>query len=154
MAIDKVKIYFKQYNIDKNIIEFDISTATVELAAKALGCAPNSIAKSLAFLVDNKPILIVTSGNARIDNSKYKKQFLTKATMLKADEVERYVGHSIGGVCPFGINKDVLVYLDESLKNLDIVYPACGSSNSAIKLTRAELERYSKYLAWIDVCKL
>ncbi len=153
MAIDKVKNFFNQYNIANRIIELKESSATVELASQALGCNTNDIAKSLAFIVDKKPVLIITSGDARIDNLKYKNQFKTKAIMLKGDDVEKKIGHAIGGVCPFGINNDVIVYLDESLKNLKYVYPACGSSNSAIKLSISELEKYSKYHNWINVTK-
>lgn len=153
MAIEKVKQYLAQYDIADKIQEFDVSSATVELAAKALDCEPCRIAKSLSFMVDGKPILIVTAGDARIDNPKYKAQFSTKAKMLKADEVTELIGHSVGGVCPFGINEGVTVYLDESLKRFATVFPACGSSNSAIEMTIEELEKYSGYKAWIDVCK-
>lgn len=153
MAIDKVKNFFNQYNIANRIIELKESSATVELASQALGCNTNDIAKSLAFIVDKKPVLIITSGDARIDNLKYKNQFKTKAIMLKGDDVEKKIGHAIGGVCPFGINNDVIVYLDESLKDLKYVYAACGSSNSAIKLSISELEKYSKYHNWINVTK-
>lgn len=153
MSIDKVKAYFKHYGMESRILEFDESSATVELAAHAVGCEPARIAKTLSFWVDEQPILIIAAGDAKIDNPKYKAKFAKKAKMLGFDEVESVIGHGIGGVCPFGINEGVVVYLDKSLKRFDIVYPACGSSNSAIGLTIAELEQYSNYSEWIDVCK-
>ena len=153
MAIEKVKAYFEQFGISAKIREFDVSIATVELAAKALGCEPCRIAKTLSFMVDGKAILIVAAGDVKIDNPKYKAQFGTKAKMLKPDEAVELIGHAVGGVCPFGINEDVTVYLDKSLQRFQTVYPACGSSNSAIELTIAELEKYSNYNAWVDVCK-
>lgn len=153
MAINKVREYFKKYKIDNRILEFDVSSATVELAAKALGCEPAHIAKSLSFDVNGSTILIITAGDMKIDNAKYKQEFNTKAKMLKFEEVEPRVGHAVGGVCPFAINDDVKVYLDESLKQFEYVYPACGSSNSAIKLTVNELEKYSNYIKWVDVTK-
>ena len=136
------------------ILEFDVSSATVELAAAALGCEPERIAKSLSFLVDDGAVLVVTAGDARIDNPKYKAQFGTKAKMLSPVQVESLVGHAVGGVCPFGINPGVKVYLDVSLKRFETIFPACGSSNSAIELSLEEMEKYSGYLEWIDVCKL
>lgn len=154
MAIERVKEFFKQYDMDKNIKEFDVSSATVELAAKALGCAPERIAKTLSFSVDDKPILIVMAGDAKVDNHKYKEYFGKKAKMLSQDEVESKVGHAVGGVCPFGINDGITVYLDESLKRFETVFPACGSTNSAIELTIDEMERFSGYKEWINVCKL
>jgi len=153
MAIEKVKEYFKEYEMADKILEFDVSSATVELAAQAVGCEPKRIAKTLSFKVDGKAILIVVAGDAKIDNSKYKAQFSTKAKMLTPDEVIDFTGHAVGGVCPFGINDGVTVYLDESLKRFKTVFPACGSSNSAIELTIEELEKYSSYSSWIDVCK-
>ncbi|NLK20728.1 MAG: YbaK/EbsC family protein [Epulopiscium sp.] len=153
MAIKKVKEYFKQWNMESRILEFDVSSATVELASKAVGCEPKRIAKTLSFMVDGKPILIVVAGDAKIDNPKYKIQFKSKAKMLSIDEVADLVGHQVGGVCPFCINEGVAVYLDKSLKRFDTVFPACGSSNSAIKLTIEELEKHSGYSSWIDVCK-
>ena len=153
MAIDKVKEYFKQFGIDHKIREFEVSSATVELAAQALGCEGKRIAKSLSFLVDDKAILIIAAGDAKIDNPKYKAMFNTKAKMLSYDQVEEYIGHAVGGVCPFAIPDTVTVYLDESLKRFDTVFPACGSSNSAIELTIPELEKYSNYTSWVDVCK-
>lgn len=153
MSIDKVKEYFRKYNIADRIQEFDVSSATVELAAMALNCEPKRIAKTLSFLVNGQAILIVTAGDGKIDNAKYKAKFNVKAKMLNPDEVVEFIGHAVGGVCPFGINEGVAVYLDESLKRFETVYPACGSSNSAIELTIPELERYSNYVEWVDVCK-
>ena len=153
MSVEKVKSYFKQYGIDDRIQEFDVSSATVELASKALNCKPCRIAKTLSFMVDGSLILIVTAGDMKIDNPRYKAQFGTKAKMLKPDEVTQLIGHSVGGVCPFAVNDGVKVYLDESLKRFQTVFPACGSSNSAIKLTIPELEEYSAYVSWVDICK-
>jgi len=154
VSIEKVKEYFKQYGIQDKIIELELSSATVELAAKALNCEPMRIAKTLSFKVDNETILIVTAGDARIDNKKFKEKFLTKAKMLTPQEVKELVGHEVGGVCPFGINNGIKVYLDNTLKRFDTVFPACGNSNSAIELTICELEKYSNCIEWIDVCKL
>lgn len=153
MAIDKVKAYFGQYGMEDKILEFDVSSATVELAAEALHCAPQRIAKTLSFLVDGHAMLIVTAGDAKIDNAKYKAQFKTKAKMLSPEDVERLVGHAVGGVCPFAVKEGTEVYLDVSLKRFETVFPACGSSNSAIELTIAQLEEYSGYAGWVDVCK-
>lgn len=153
MAIEKVKEYFAGFGISDRVQEFDVSSATVELAAQALNCEPCRIAKTLSFMVDGRAILIVAAGDAKIDNPKYKAQFSTKAKMLTPDEVETLVGHTVGGVCPFGINNGVTVYLDNSLKRFETVFPACGSSNSAIELSIEELEKYSGYTSWIDVCK-
>lgn len=154
MSIEKVREYMKQYNMDDKILEFDVSSATVDLAAQALGIAGQRIAKSLSFLVDEKAVIIVTAGDGRIDNKKYKAEFLCKAKMLTPEQVDEMIGHKIGGVCPFGINDDVKVYLDESLKRFETVFPACGSSNSAIELTISQLENLSGYIKWVDVCKL
>ncbi len=153
MAIEKVKAYFAAFGLADRIREFDVSSATVELAAQALGCEPCRIAKTLSFLVEGEPILIVAAGDAKIDNPRYKAQFGTKAKMLTPEEAETMVGHAVGGVCPFGVNEGVKVYLDESLKRFSTVFPACGSSNSAIELTIAELEKVSGFLSWVDVCK-
>lgn len=153
MAIDKVKEYFKQWNMEDRILEFEVSSATVELASQALNCEPKRIAKTLSFMINNKCILIVTAGDAKIDNSKYKLQFGTKAKMLTADEVVTLSGHAVGGVCPFGVEDGVVTYLDISLKRFITVFPACGSSNSAIELSLNELEQYSNSDSWIDVCK-
>lgn len=153
MAIEKVREYLKGFGVEDKILEFDVSSATVELAAQALGCEPCRIAKTLSFSVDGRAILIVAAGDAKIDNPKYKAKFQTKAKMLSFDEVEPLIGHAVGGVCPFGINEGVTVYLDESLKRFETVFPACGSSNSAIELTISQLEQYSGYTEWVDVCK-
>ena len=153
MAIEKVKEYFKKFNIEDRIIELPESSATVALAAKALGTEECRIAKSLSFLINDKAILIITAGDAKIDNAKYKGFFNIKAKMIPFNEVEDYIGHAAGGVCPFAIKEGIDVYLDESLKRFDYVYPACGSGNSAIKLTIPELEKYSSYKEWIDVTK-
>ena len=154
MAIEKVRACFEQFGIADRIKEFHESSATVELAAHALCTEPCRIAKTLSFMLDDKAILIVTAGDAKIDNHKYKSFFGAKAKMLKPEEVNDLIGHDIGGVCPFGINDGVTVYLDESLKRFGTVFPACGSSNSAIELTIPELEKYSNFVEWIDVCKI
>lgn len=153
MSIEKAKNYFKKFGIEDKILEFETSSATVELAARALNCEPKRIAKTLSFLVNDKPILIVAAGDARIDNSKYKAFFNSKAKMLTYEQVEPLIGHNVGGVCPFGINKGVVVYLDNSLKRFKTVFPACGSANSAIELTIEELEKFSEFKSWVDVCK-
>lgn len=153
MAIEKVKAYFKEYGIEEKVQELDVSSATVALAAAALHCEPQRIAKTLSFMVDGHAALVVAAGDAKIDNHKYKAQFGTKAKMLSPEEVETLVGHAVGGVCPFAVNEGVDVYLDISLKRFETVFPACGSSNSAIELTITELEKYSGYLGWVDVCK-
>lgn len=153
MAVEKVKAYFAQYGMADRVQEFPVSSATVELAAQALHCEPCHIAKTLSFLVGDKAILIVAAGDAKIDNPKYKAQFGTKAKMLTPGQVETMVGHGVGGVCPFAVNEGVAVYLDVSLKRFKTVFPACGSSNSAIELTIPELELCSGYTAWVDVCK-
>ncbi len=154
MSIERVKEYFKQYNMEDKVMEFPVSSATVELAAQALNTDGCRIAKTLSFSVNDSPILIVTAGDAKIDNKKYKSFFGAKAKMLSFDEVEEKIGHAVGGVCPFAINDGVTVYLDESLKRFETIFPACGSSNSAIELTPEELEKYSSFKQWIDVCKL
>lgn len=145
---------FEQFGIADRIKEFHESSATVELAAHALCTEPCRIAKTLSFMLGDKAILIVTAGDAKIDNHKYKSFFGAKAKMLKPEEVNDLIGHDIGGVCPFGINDGVTVYLDESLKRFGTVFPACGSSNSAIELSIPELEKYSNFVEWIDVCKI
>lgn len=154
MSIERVKAYFKQYNMEERIIELEESSATVELAAQALGCEPARIAKSLSFMVAEKPVLVICAGDVKVDNGKYKARFGMKAKMLAPDEVESLIGHAIGGVCPFGIKEGVTVFLDESLKRFTTVFPACGSGNSAIEFTIPELEQYSGYTEWVDVCKL
>ncbi len=153
MSIEKVRAYFRQYGMEDRIQEFAVSSATVELAAAALGCEPCRIAKTLSFLVEGKAVLIVAAGDARIDNPKYKAQFGTKAKMLTPEQVQELVGHPVGGVCPFAVSGGVSIWLDVSLKRFATVFPACGSSNSAIELTMEELEKYTPYSAWIDVCK-
>ena len=154
MSIEKVREYFRGRGIEDRILEFDVSSATVELAAQALGCAPARIAKTLSFMVSDGAILIVAAGDTKIDNAKYKAEFGTKAKMLSVQEASDLIGHAVGGVCPFAVNEGVKVYLDESLKRFDTVYPACGSSNSAIELTIPELCEYSGYIKWVDVCRV
>ncbi len=155
MSIEKVRAYFKARNMEDQILEFDVSSATVELAAKALNCDGSLIAKTLSFAVHDDVILIVAAGDVKIDNHKYKTRFGVKAKMLAAEDAERLIGHAVGGVCPFAVNEGVQVFLDESLKCFEYVYPACGSSNSAIKLTIPELEKQTDHFAgWVDVCKL
>ncbi len=152
MSIEKVKEYFKQFNRDNDILELEHSSATVELAAQALGVEPARIAKTLSFKTDNGAILVVTAGDKRINNKKFKQTFSLKAKMLTPDEVFEYTGHKIGGVCPFGLpDKNIKVYLDESLKRFNTVYPACGSGNSAIELSMNELEKFSNFTEWVDV---
>ena len=153
MSIDRVKAYFSSFGMADRILEFPVSSATVELAAEALSTEPCRIAKTLSFSVGEIPILIVCAGDAKIDNAKYKACFSAKAKMLNPDEVVSLIGHAIGGVCPFAINPGVTVYLDESLKRFETVFPACGSSNSAIELTIPELERYSSFSSWVCVTK-
>jgi prolyl-tRNA editing enzyme YbaK/EbsC (Cys-tRNA(Pro) deacylase) len=153
MSIEKVREYFSQYGMDTKILEFPVSSATVELASQALSCEPARIAKTMSFMYGDSAILVVTAGDMKIDNHKYKEEFGKKATMLSPDEVVDKIGHAVGGVCPFGIPSDVEVYLDVSLKRFTTVFPACGSSNSAIELTIAQLEKYSNGKKWIDVCK-
>ena len=153
MAIEKVRDYFAVCGMADRILEFDSSSATVELAANALNCEPCRIAKTLSFMVGEEPILIVAAGDAKIDNAKYKAKFGKKAKMLAPDEVVQLIGHAIGGVCPFAVNDGVTVYLDESLGRFATVFPACGSSNSAIELTIPELEKHSGFTGWVDVCK-
>ena len=153
MSIEKVKAYFAQFGMEDRVLEFPVSSATVELAAQALHCEPCRIAKTLSFAVGDTPVLIVAAGDARIDNHKYKARFATKAKMLTPEEAARRIGHAVGGVCPFAVEPGVEVYLDVSLKRFDTVFPACGSSNSAIELTIPELEQYSGYKDWVDVCK-
>lgn len=153
MSVQRVKEYFRKWDIEDRVMEFPVSSATVEEAAIAVGCKEAEIAKTMSFKVGENPILIVTAGDRKIDNAKYKAFFHKKILMLKREELEGLIGHPAGGICPFGIKEGVTVYLDESLKRFDHVYPACGSENSAIKLTISELEKYSNYEQWIDVCK-
>lgn len=151
MSLVKVQEYFKKYKIDNRIIIFNESSATVQLAAKALHTEEKRIAKSLSFKINKDIILIVLAGDAKISNSKYKAYFHEKAHMLPFDEVYEKTGHEVGGVCPFALNDGVKVYLDESLKRFETVFPACGSHNSAIELSIPEMEKYSNYIEWIDV---
>lgn len=154
MAIEKVREYFKTQGMEERIQEFEVSSATVALAAQALGCDENRIAKTLSFHVGEKVVLIVAAGDAKIENPKYKAFFGVKAKMLAYEETEELIGHAVGGVCPFAVNEGVEVYLDESLKRFETIFPACGSSNSAIELTINELEQHSGFISWIDVCKI
>ncbi|MCC8105461.1 MAG: YbaK/EbsC family protein [Clostridiales bacterium] len=172
MAIEIVREYLKKWNAQDRVLEFPVSSATVELAAQAVGCEPARIAKTLSFLVPDAagdkesaaqgnlvaqdgthPVLIVAAGDAKVDNSKYKQYFHTKAKMLHGEQVTELIGHAIGGVCPFGVKDGVEIFLDVSLKRFDTVFPAAGSSNSAIEVTMEELERFSGSSTWIDVCK-
>ncbi|HHT43965.1 MAG TPA: YbaK/EbsC family protein [Fastidiosipila sp.] len=153
MSIEKVRDFFSTFGMADRVLEFDTSSATVLLAAKALNCEPKRIAKTLSFLVDDRAILVVTAGDAKIDNPKFKATFKTKAKMLTPDQAEELVGYAVGGVCPFAVNDDVKVYLDQSLRRFETVFPACGSSNSAIELTIPELEKYAASTEWVDVCK-
>ena len=153
MAIERVRAYFRAEGLEDRIREFDVSSATVELAAQALGCEGRRIAKSLSFSVNGAPILIVAAGDARVDNAKYKARFAVKAKMLSPEETLEKIGHAVGGVCPFAVNDGVTVYLDEALRRCETVFPACGSSSSAVELTLPELERLSRAAGWVDVCK-
>ena len=153
MAIENVRAFFRQYGMEDRIREFTVSSATVELAAEALGCAGCRIAKSLSFSVNGAPILVVAAGDAKVDNAKFKAQFAVKAKMLSPEDTLSLIGHAVGGVCPFSVKEGVKIYLDVSLKRFDTVFPACGSSNSAIELTIPELEQYSACAGWVDVCK-
>ncbi len=153
MSIERVREYFQSYGIEDRVLEFNVSSATVVLAAQALGCEPGRIAKTLSFVVRGEPILIVVAGDYKIDNSKYKAEFGEKAKMVAYEDAERLIGHKVGGICPFAVNSNVKVYLDVSIQRFETVYPACGSSNSAIELAIVEMEKYSGYERWIDVCK-
>ena len=149
----KAKEHLRKYGMDNLVMEFDVSSATVGEAAIAVGVGEGEIAKTLSFIVDEKPILIVVAGDVKIDNAKYRAEFHAKAKMIPFENVEELTGHAVGGVCPFGINEGVTVYLDESLRRFETVYPACGSSNSAVKLTVSGLETASEFAKWVDVCK-
>ncbi len=153
MSIEKVKQYFSTLGIENRIQEFPVSSATVDLAAQALNCEPCRIAKTISFMLDDNAVLVVAAGDAKVDNAKYKAYFGKKAKMLTPDEALDLIGHAVGGICPFAVNDTAKIYLDVSLKRFQTVFPACGSSNSAIELTIAELENYSNYISWIDVCK-
>ncbi len=154
MSIEKGRAYFRQFGMEDRVLEFNVSSATVELAALALGVEGARIAKTLSFKKGDSCILILAAGDARIDNHKFKDKFHMKAKMPSPDEVLTLVGHPVGGVCPFGINDGIDVYLDESLKRFETVFPAVGSGNSAIELNLDELYKYSNAVEWIDVCKL
>lgn len=153
MSIEKVRKYFAEYGMEDRILEFPVSSATVELAAQALGCEGKRIVKTLSFSVNGVPILICAAGDAKVDNAKYRHQFGVKAKMLSHDDAASLIGHAVGGICPFAVNEGVKVYLDESIKRFETVFPAAGSGNSAIELTILELEKYSGFEAWVDVCK-
>ena len=153
MSVEKVRNYLAAFGAENRIQEFDVSSATVALAAEALGCEPCRIAKSIALMTPEGPVLVVAAGDAKIDNQKYKAQFNAKAKMMTPEDTLAKIGYAVGGVCPFAVNAGVRVYLDESMKRFETVFPACGSSNSAIELTLDELERYSGCLGWVDVCK-
>lgn len=153
MAIDRVRAYLRTFGAEERILEFPVSSATVALAAQALGCEEARIAKTLSFAQGEGCILVVAAGDAKVDNGKFKARFAMKAKMLSPDDAQRLVGHAVGGVCPFGVNAGVPVYLDESLRRFETVFPACGSANSAIELTLDELERFSNAESWVDVCK-
>ncbi len=153
MSIEKVRAFFRPLGREEEILEFPVSSATVELAAQAAGVIPARIAKTLSFLVDEGCVLVVTAGDAKIDNGKFKAQFHTKAKMLTQEQVTQFTGHAVGGVCPFANPEGVKTYLDVSMRRFETVFPAAGSSNSSIQLTCQELEDYSGSLAWIDVCK-
>ncbi|MBO7162230.1 MAG: YbaK/EbsC family protein [Clostridia bacterium] len=153
MSVEKATSHLKEFGLEDKIMLFDVSSATVAEAAQAIGCKEAEIAKSLSFLIDEKPGLVVAAGDGKIDNGKFKAFFHTKAKMLPFESVEPLIGHGVGGVCPFGINDGVAVYLDVSLKRFETVYPACGNAASAVKLTLGELEKASRYIEWVDVCK-
>lgn len=153
MSVDRVRAYLEPFGLAARVQEFEVSSATVELAAAALGCPPCRIAKTLSFIVQDAPVLIVTAGDARIDNPRYKAQFGVKAKMIPAEETISRVGHAVGGVCPFDVNDGVRTYLDVSLRRFETVFPACGSANSAIELSIPELERCARPVGWVDVCK-
>lgn len=154
MSFLKAKKNLQKYGLENKIMEFTVSSATVKEAAKAIDRKEEEIAKTLSFIVSDHPILIVVAGDSKIDNSKFKREFHTKAKMIPFDQVENLIGHAVGGVCPFGVNEGVTVYLDDSLKRFEVIYPACGSANSAVKLTLDELEKASNYQKWVDVCKI
>ncbi len=153
MSLERVKEYLKEFGAEDRVLEFPVSSATVELAAQAVGCEGKQIAKTLSFELPQGSLLIVAAGDAKVDNHKFKETFGVKAKMLPPDQVEEKIGHRVGGVCPFGINPGVRVCLDESLKRFETVYPACGSANSAIRVTLPELENFARTRDWVDVCK-
>lgn len=153
MSITRAREYFTKFGMENRIIEFSTSSATVALAAVAAGCEEARICKTLSFMGKEGPLLILVAGDVKIDNHKYKEQFGVKAKMLTSEQVEEFIGHAVGGVCPFGIKEGVSVYLDDSMRRFETMFPACGSSNSAIELTIEELEKYSGYKAWVNVGK-
>lgn len=153
MSVERVRNYLKQWDLQDKIQVFEVSSATVELAAQAVGCEPARIAKTMSFLVDGKAALIVLAGDVKIDNRKFKDQFHVKASMIRQEDVERFIGHPVGGVCPFDVKAEVDIYLDDSMKRFDVMYPAAGSANSAVGLTLAELETASGCKGWVDVSK-
>ncbi len=153
MSLDRALAHLSRFGLEGRVKLFNVSSATVELAAQAVGCQPERIAKTLSFLLPEGPVLLLAAGDARIDNSKYKARFHTKAKMIPHDQVEELIGHGVGGVCPFGINEGIPVWLDESLRRFDVVYPAAGTPNSAVELSLEELERASQAQGWVDVCK-
>ena len=153
MSLERAKAYLAEKGYADHIIELEDSSATVQLAAQALGVEPGMIAKTMSFLIREEAILILTEGTAKVDNRKYKDTFHMKAKMIPFEEVENWIGHAPGGVCPFGIKEGIKVYLDESLKQFDTVYPAAGNDHSAVKLTIAELEEVAGAVGWVDVCK-
>lgn len=154
MSLVKVKEYLKRYNADDRVIVLDESSASVKEAAHALNTSEGAIAKSIAVMINDKPVVIVLSGDRKLDNHKFKGEFHVKARMISYEETETLIGHAPGGVCPFGLNDEVSVYLDESLREHEYVYPACGSSNSAIKLSIDEIEKFSNPVKWVDVGKV
>ena len=153
MSIERARAHLRKYDLEDRVQEFEVSSATVELAAQAVGVEPARIAKTLSYLVDGGAILIVAAGDIRVDNRKFKDTFHTKAKMLTAEQASEMIGHAVGGVCPFGVNEGVKVYLDVSLKRFDTVYPAAGTSSSAVRLSIPELERASEFTAWVDLAK-
>lgn len=153
MSIENVREYLKEFGVENEIMEFDVSSATAQMAAEAVGSTLGEIAKSLSFLVEDKPIIVVTSGDMKVNSGKFKKEFSTKPKMIPFEETEEYIGHKVGGICPFGVKDGAKIYLDISLKRYDHVYPACGSSNSAIKVTIPQLEEFSRFDRWVDTCK-
>lgn len=153
MSVERATAHLKKHGLEDKIMLFDVSSATVAEAAQAIGCKEAEIAKSLSFMVEDSAVLIVAAGDAKVDNGKFKAVFHTKAKMLPFDSVEPLIGHGVGGVCPFGVNEGVKVFLDVSLKRFDTVYPACGNASSAVKLTLPELEKASLFVSWVDVCK-
>jgi len=153
MSMERARAHLAKYGLEDRIQEFDVSSATVELAAKALNTECARIAKTLSYMVDGNAILVVAAGDIRIDNPKFKAAFHTKAKMLTPDQAAEMIGHAVGGVCPFGVNEGVKVYLDESLRRFETVFPACGTASSAVELTIPELERASEFTAWVDLAK-